>query len=51
MLRMALYVSGFSVAVATVMLLQNRKRAMRPVSVKQAAAMLQQAWADHHTVA
>lgn len=49
MLRMALYAVGISAAVAACLAYQDRKRALRPVPVKEAAVKLQEAWADHHT--
>jgi len=49
MLRLALYVGGLAAAVAACVVWRNQQRAMRKVPVKEAAAMLQQAWADHHT--
>lgn len=49
MLRFALYLAGISTAVAAYVAYQKQKRAMRRIPVKEAAALLQQAWADHHT--
>ena len=54
MLRWALYVSGVSAGLAAWVLLGDKNRVARRqgrVPVKQAAAMLQEAWADHHTQA
>lgn len=51
MLRLALYLGGVSAAVAAWVVFGERNRATRRVPVQQAAAMLQQAWADHHTTA
>jgi hypothetical protein len=49
MLRFALYLGGVSAAVAAWVFFGDQKRANRRVPVKKAAAMLQEAWADHHT--
>jgi hypothetical protein len=51
MLRFALYLSGVSAALAAWVVWGDRNSAARRVPVKKAAAMLQQAWADHHTQA
>ena len=54
MLRWALYVSGVSAGLAAWVLFGDKNRVARRqgrVPVKQAAAMLQEAWADHHTQA
>ncbi len=51
MLRFALYVGGFSFAAAAMVIYEQKRRATRPVPAKLAAALLQQAWADHHTTA
>jgi hypothetical protein len=51
MFRLALYVAGISAAVAAWVVVWDRKRATRRIDVREAAAKLQQAWADHHTVA
>jgi hypothetical protein len=51
MLRFALYLSGVSAALAAWVVLGENKRAARRVPVKKAAALLQEAWADHHTQA
>lgn len=51
MMRFALYLGGVSAALVTWIIAGNRIRASRPVPAKQAAAMLRQAWADHHTEA
>jgi hypothetical protein len=49
MLRFALYLGGVSAAVVAWVFFGDQKRANRRVPVKKAAAMLQEAWADHHT--
>jgi|HubBroStandDraft_6_1064221.scaffolds.fasta_scaffold08963_2 hypothetical protein len=51
MMRFALYLGGVSAALVAWIIAGNRIRATRPVPVKLAAAMLKQAWADHHTEA
>jgi hypothetical protein len=51
MFRLALYVGGISAAVVGYALLWNQQKATRRIPVKEAAAKLQQAWADHNTVA
>ncbi len=51
MLRLAFYISGVSVGLMTYVIYQGKKRAMRRVPVTEAAALLQRAWADHHTMA
>jgi len=50
MLRVALYLGGVSAAVAAWVVFGTQNRAGR-IPVKKAAAMLQEAWADHHTIA
>ena len=52
MTRLALYLAGVSAAVTVWMVFRDRviKDPTRPLPVKKAAAMLQEAWADHHTV-
>ncbi len=49
MFRMVLYVGGMAAGFAALLLWQQQKRAMRKVPVQEAAEMLKQAWADHHT--
>jgi hypothetical protein len=49
MVRFALYIAGVSAALAAWVVIDDRNRAKRRVPVKKAAAMLQQAWSDHHT--
>jgi hypothetical protein len=49
MARLAFYVGGISAAVAACVVFWDKRRAKRPVPVNKAAAMLQRAWADHHT--
>jgi hypothetical protein len=51
MTRLALCIAGASAALAACVLIRDWKRATRRVPVKDAATMLRQAWADHHTVA
>lgn len=51
MLRFAMYLLGISSAVAVFVSYQKQAKAMRRVPAKEAAAMLQKAWADHHTTA
>ena len=48
MLRVFLYVGGVSAALATWLLFGSRNRATRVIPATKAAAMLQEAWADHH---
>jgi hypothetical protein len=50
MLRLSLYVLGLSAFVATWAVYQDQQK-KKPIPVKKAAAMLQEAWADHHTQA
>ena len=50
MIRVALYIGGVSAALVAWIIAGNRNRTARRVPVKQAAAMLQEAWADHHTL-
>jgi hypothetical protein len=50
MMRIALYLAGVSAAVAAWSVYRRLGGSTRTrVPVKQAAAMLQQAWADNHT--
>jgi hypothetical protein len=51
MLRLALYVGGVAAGLAAWLVWRDQVNAVRRVPVKQAAAMLQEAWADHHTTA
>ena len=51
MLRFFLYVGGVSAGLAAWLVLENRNRANRVIPATKAAAMLQEAWADHHTQA
>ena len=51
MLRVALYLGGASAALAAWVLFGSQNRATRRIPVTKAAAMLQEAWADHHTQA
>jgi len=51
MLRVALYLGGASAALAAWVLFGNQNSASRRVPAAKAAAMLQEAWADHHTQA
>jgi hypothetical protein len=49
MLRLALYVGSVAAGLAAWMIWRDQTRANRRVPVKEAAAMLAEAWADHHT--
>jgi len=49
MIRFALYACGVAAGVGAWLVWRDQNRAMRRVPVQEAAAMLQQAWADHHT--
>jgi hypothetical protein len=51
MLRFFLYVGGVSAGLAAWLVFENRNRASRVIPATKAAAMLQEAWADHHTQA
>jgi len=51
MKRLALYASAISATLAACIVIRRRIVASRPVPAKKAAAMLQRAWADNHTVA
>ena len=48
MFRLSLYVVGISSFVAAWAIYRNEQK-KKPMPVTKAAAMLQQAWADHHT--
>jgi hypothetical protein len=48
MLRFSLYVLGISASIAAWAVYQTQQK-NKPIPVKKAAAMLQEAWADHHT--
>lgn len=48
MFRVSLYVLGVS-ALAAAWAAYRNQQMKKPVPVQKAAAMLQQAWADHHT--
>ena len=48
MVRLSLYVVGVSAFLAAWALYRNQQKT-RPVPVKKAAEMLQEAWADYHT--
>ena len=48
MFRISLYVLGISAFVAAWAVYQDQRK-RRPMPVKKAAVMLQQAWADHRT--
>ena len=50
MFRLSLYIVGISAFLAAWGLYRNQQRT-RPMPVKKAAEMLQEAWADHHTQA
>jgi hypothetical protein len=49
MLRLAFYVGGVAAGLAAWMVWRDQIRANRRVPAKEAAAMLAEAWADHHT--
>jgi hypothetical protein len=49
MFRLALYVGGIAAGLAALVVWRDQSRARRRVPVKDAAAMLSEAWADHHT--
>jgi hypothetical protein len=49
MSRLALYIAGVSAALAAFVAIRKQQRLHRRVPVKEAAAMLQNAWANHHT--
>ena len=49
MIRFVLYFGGIAAAATAYFLWLDRQRATRRIPVKEAAAMLQEAWADHHT--
>ncbi len=48
MFRLSLYVLGISAFLAACAAYRHQQM-KKPIPVKKAAAMLQQAWADHHT--
>lgn len=48
MFRLSLYVVGISACVVAWAVYRNEQKKI-PMPVTKAAAMLQQAWADHHT--
>jgi hypothetical protein len=48
MIRLSLYVLGVTAFVAACAAYRNQQK-KKPVPVQKAAAMLQQAWADHRT--
>jgi hypothetical protein len=48
MFRLSLYVLGVSAFVAAWAAYRNQQM-KKPIPAQKAAAMLQQAWADHHT--
>ena len=51
MLRLPFYIFGVSTFLAAWALIKNQQSAdpKRPIPVKKAAAMLQEAWSDYHT--
>lgn len=49
MSRLALYIIGVSSVLTAWAIYKRRADARRPIPAKQAAAMLQEAWADYHT--
>ena len=48
MFRLSLYVLGVSTIVAAWAAYRNEQK-KKPMEAQKAAALLQQAWADHHT--
>jgi hypothetical protein len=48
MFRLSLYVLGVSAFVAAWAAYRNQQKT-KPIPVQKAAAMLQEAWVDHHT--
>jgi len=50
MFRLSLYIVGASAFLAAWAIYRNEQR-RRPVPVRKAAEMLQEAWADYHTQA
>lgn len=48
-MRFALYLSAMTAGAAAYVIWWEQTRPFRHVPVKKAAAMLQEAWADHHT--
>ena len=48
MSRLSIYVVGVSAFLAAWAIFRNQQKT-RPVPVKKAAEMLQEAWADYHT--
>ena len=49
MARLSLYLIGIAAGVAAIVTYRDRKNPDRRMPVRKAAAMLQEAWADHHT--
>lgn len=49
MARLSLYLIGIAAGVAAIVTYRDRRNPNRRLPVKKAAAMLQEAWADHHT--
>jgi hypothetical protein len=49
MLRFVMVTGGLMAGVAALIVWRDRQMTMRPMPVKQAADLLRQAWADHHT--
>jgi len=51
MYRLALYIFGVSTVFTAWVVYKNQQKAYptRPIPAKKAAAMLQEAWSDHHT--
>jgi hypothetical protein len=51
MARIAFYIGGIAAGFAAFVILRNQTNSMRRVPAQQAAAMLREAWSDHHTTA
>lgn len=51
MARIAFYIGGIAAGFAAWVILRNQTNSTRRVPAQQAAAMLREAWADHHTKA
>jgi hypothetical protein len=49
--RVLFYVGGVVAGIAALMILREQMSAARRIPAAKAAAMLREAWADHHTTA
>lgn len=49
MLRFVMVAGGLMAGVATLIVWRDRQTSMRPIPIRQAADLLRQAWADHHS--